>query len=133
MRRRLEEAEDQIHQRNSEASQQQSKDTQAAMAQAAELENRKLELEQYKVDKDSDTKIYIEQLKLSMQPDEVVEDDGVVNPLDVEKLNLDKEKVKNSHYEKMLALKQDMEKHKDTMEAKKVDQSINRIKKKSVK
>ena len=41
--------------------------------------------------------------------------------------------VKNSHYEKMLALKQDMDKHKDTMEAKKIDQSINRIKKKSVK
>jgi hypothetical protein len=131
MRRRLEEAEEQIHQRNSEASQQQSKDTQAAMAQAAELENRKLELEQYKIDKDSDTKIYIEQLKLSMQPDEVVEDDGVVNPLDIEKLNLDKEKVKNSHLEKMLALKQDMDKHKDQMDAKKVDQSINRIKKKT--
>ena len=133
MRRRLEEAEEQIHQRNSEAAQQQSKDTQAAMAQAAELENRKLELEQYKVDKDSDTKIYIEQLKLSMQPDEVVEDDGVVNPLDIEKLNLDKEKVKNSHMEKMIALNQDMLKHKDQMDAKKIDQSINRIKKKSVK
>lgn len=133
MRRRLEEAEEQMHQRNSEASQQQSKDAQAVMQQNAELENRKLELEQYKIDKDSDTKIYIEQLKLSMQPDEVVEDDGVINPLDVEKLNLDKEKVKNSHLEKMIALKQDMEKHFDQMNAKKIDQNINRIKKKSVK
>ena len=131
MRRRLEEAEEELHQRNSEASQQQSKDAKEALAQEVELENRRLELEQYKIDKDSDTKIYIKQLELSMQPDEVVQDDGVINPLDVEKLNLDKEKVKNSHLEKMIALKQDMDKHKDLMEAKKIDQSINRIKKKS--
>lgn len=130
MRRKLEEAEEQLHQRQSEASQQQSKDTQAAMAQELELENKRLELEQYKIDKDSDTKIYIEQLKLSMTPEEV-SDDGIVNPLDVEKLNLDREKVKNSHLEKMLSLKQDMDKHKDNMDAKKIDQSINRIKKKS--
>jgi hypothetical protein len=132
MRRRLEEAEDQIHQRNSQAAEQQSKDAQAALAAQIEEKDKDRELEQYKIDKESDTKIYIEQLKLSMQQDEVV-DDGVVNPLDIEKLNLDREKVKNSHYEKMLALKQDMDKHKDQMEAKKTDQSIARIKKKSVK
>ena len=68
-----------------------------------------------------------------MQPDEIVKDDCVINPLDEAKFKLDTEKVKNSHMEKMIALKQDMEKHSDQMNAKKIDQSINRIKKKSVK
>ena len=66
-----------------------------------------------------------------MQPEEEVSEDGIINPLDIEKLNLDKEKVKNSHLEKMLSLKQDMDKHKDNMEAKREDQKIARTKKKS--
>ena len=132
MRRKLEKAEELIHQRNSEASQQQAQQAQAQLQAEVEMENRKLELEEAKNIRDNDTKIYIEQLKLSMQPEEEeVSEDGIVNPLDVEKLNLDKEKVRNSHLEKMLSLKQDMDKHKDNMEAKKVDQSIARIKKKS--
>ena len=132
MRRKLEKAEELIHQRNSEASQQQAKQAQAQLQAQVEMENRKLELEEAKNIRDNDTKIYIKQLELSMQPEEEeVSEDGIVNPLDVEKLNLDKEKVRNSHLEKMLSLKQDMDKHKDNMEAKKVDQSIARIKKKS--
>lgn len=131
MRRKLENAEEQIHQRNSEASQQQAKMQEQQLTAQTDLENRKLALEESKNIRDNDTKIYIKQLELSMQPEEINTEDGIINPLDEAKFNLDVEKVKNSHLEKIKALKQDMEKHKDNMNAKKIDQSIARIKKKS--
>jgi hypothetical protein len=130
MRRRLEEAEEQTHQRNSEASQQQSKDAQAAMAQTMELENRKLELEDIKNQRDNETKRYIAELSNELNGEEV-SDDGIVNPLDEAKFQLDSQKRKDDYLLKIKALDQDMIKHKDQMEAKKIDQSINRIKKKS--
>jgi len=133
MRRRFEEAEEQMHQRQSEASDQANKIQQEANAATADLENRKLELEDLINQRDNETKVYIKELELSMQPEEVSEtDDGIINPLDVEKLNLDRQKRKDDYLLKMKALEQDMIKHKDNMSAKKVDQSINRIKKKTV-
>lgn len=131
MRRKLETAEEVMHQRQNESQQQQLEMQQQQMQQTIDLENRKLELEEGRNIRDNETKIYIEQLKLSMQPEESIDDDGIINPLDEAKFKLDTEKVKNSHLEKMIALKQDMEKHKDNMNAKKIDQSIARIKKKS--
>ena len=131
MRRKLETAEEVMHQRQNESQQQQLEMQQQQMQQTIDLENRKLELEEGRNIRDNETKVYIEQLKLSMQPEESIDDDGIINPLDEAKFKLDTEKVKNSHLEKMIALKQDMDKHKDNMDAKKVDQSIARIKKKS--
>lgn len=131
MRRKLENAEEQIHQRNSEASQQQSKMQEQQLAAQTDLENRKLELEESKNIRDNETKIHIKQLELSMQPEEINTEDGIINPLDEAKFNLDVEKVRNSHLEKMKALKQDMEKHSENIEIQKERNSIMRIKKKT--
>jgi len=131
MRRRFEEAEEQIHQRQSEQAEQANKIQEAANQAMVELENRKLELENLKNQRDNETKVYIAELTKRAEDSDNVSDDGIVNPLDVEKLNLDKQKRKDDYITKMRALDQDMIKHNDQMEAKKVDQSIARIKKKS--
>lgn len=130
MRRRFEEAEDQMHQRQSEQAEQANKIQEQHNQDTIALENRKLELEDLKNQRDNETKIYIKQLELDGKPDEESED-GIVNPLDIEKLNLDKQKRKDDYIAKMRALDQDMIKHNDQMAAKKIDQSISRIKKKS--
>jgi len=101
------------------------------MAQAADLENRKLELEDIKNQRDNDTRRYVAELSKEMGIDDTVDEDGIINPLDEAKFQLDTQKRKDDYLLKIKALDQDMIKHKDQMEAKKVDQSINRIKKKS--
>lgn len=132
MRRKLEIAEDDMNTRNAEAGKQQSEQAQAALQAQIATEDKKMALEDALNLRDNETKLNIKRLEMSMQPEESL-NDGVADPLDGEKFELDKEKVKNSHFEKMVALRQDMDKHKDNMDAKKVDQSISRIQKKSTK
>jgi len=129
MRRKLEEAEEQQHQRSQEASQQQSKDAQAAMAQAKELEDRKMALTDLMNQRDNDTKLQIAQLK--GQTEEVETDDGITNPLERDKFNLDTEKARADQMLKMRTLDQDMIKHRDNIEVKKESNSISRIQKKT--
>ena len=130
MRRKLEEAEEQLHQRQSESSQQANEIQQQANQAAIKLEQQKLALEDTISQREDATKRYIAELSADGQVEET-SDDGIVDPIAVEKLGLDKEKVKQDYVTKMKALDNDMKKHKDNMEAKKVDQSIARIKKKS--
>ena len=68
-------------------------------------------------------------MELSSKPETT---DGIENPLDREKFELDKQKRRDDYIAKMKALDNDMKKHKDQMESKKVDQSIARIKKKNI-
>lgn len=142
MRRKLETAEELIHQRQNESSQEANKIQEQHNQEMLSLENKKLELEDIKNKRDNDTKIHIKELELSLNSEENNEDDGIIDPLDNLKFNLDAEKVKNSHLEKMISLKNDMDKHydnlefnkkqhKDNINSKKIDQSIARIKKKS--
>jgi hypothetical protein len=129
MKRKLENAEEELHQRNSEMQQQQI-EQQAQAAQAAmELENRKLDLEDLTNQRDNETKIYIKELEL--QSREAQDPEVIDDSLDREKLDLQKKKDKDDLMIKIKTLNQDMKKHEDLMKAKKVDQSINRIKKKS--
>lgn len=130
MRRKLEEAEEQLHQRQSESSQQANEIQQQANQAAMELEQQKLALEDTISQREDATKRYIAELSADGQVEET-SDDGIVDPIAIEKLELDKEKVKQDYLTKMKALDNDMKKHKDNMDAKKVDQSIARIKKKS--
>ena len=67
-----------------------------------------------------------------MQPEEM-SDDGIQDPLEAEKFKLDIQKRKDDYILKMRKLDDDMKRHKDQMDAKKVDQSIARIKKKTTK
>ncbi len=132
MRRKLEEAEDQLHQRQSEQADAANKIQEQHNQETINLENRKLELEDIKNQRDNDTKVYVEELKLQMQPQET-SDDGIQDPLEAEKFKLDIQKRKDDYILKMRKLDDDMKKHKDQMDAKKVDQSIARIKKKTTK
>lgn len=132
MRRRFEQAEEDLHARQSEAQDQANKIQEQHNQETIDLENRKLELEDLKNQRDNETKVYIAELTANNAEGDVESNDGIINPLDVEKLNLDKQKRKDDYILKMKTLDQDMKKHKDQMAAKKVDQSINRIKKKTV-
>ena len=132
MRRRFEEAEEQMHQRQSEASQEANKIQAEANKSNIELANRELELKDLMSQREDATKRYVAELGESLKSENTVTDDGIVDPIEYEKLQLDREAKRNDYLLKIKALDQDMEKHKDVMAAKKVDQSINRIKKKSV-
>jgi hypothetical protein len=131
MRRRLEEAEEQMHQRQSESSQQANEIQQKANEAAIEMENRKLELEDIISQREDATKRYIADLghqEGSME----VPDDGIKDDIAYEKLGLDKEKLKQDYLTKMKALEQDMIKHKDDIEIRKESNQISRIKKKTI-
>ena len=79
--------------------------------------------------RDNETKVYLKELELSSQPEETA--DGIENPLDREKFELDKQKRKDDYVAKMKALDNDMKKHKDNVELKKESNQIARIKKKT--
>jgi len=133
MRRRLEDSEEQMHQRQSEASQQANETQQAANQAAQQLEIQKLQLEDTISQREDATKRYVAELtKVVGDTDTVDSEDGIESPLERDKFNLDIEKVKADQIAKMKSLDQDMIKHNDQMKAKTVDQSIARIKKKSV-
>lgn len=130
MRRKLEIAEEEMSQRASEQAQEQNKIAREQMQAQIELENSKLQLEDTKNVRDNDTKRYVAELSKGIESSPI-EDDGVENPLDRDKFLLDVDSKRKEYELKLKQLDQDMIKHKDAMEAKKVDQSISRIKKKS--
>ncbi|HEX8586067.1 MAG TPA: hypothetical protein VF680_16860 [Allosphingosinicella sp.] len=133
MRRKLETAEEQLQQRNSEQAQEQSKVAREQMAAQAQLEQQKLELDDLKNQRDNNTKRYIAEINEkggNLNPIDA-DNDGIADPLDNSKFRLDVEKARKDYEIKIKTLNQDMQKHEDAMEAKKVDQQINRIKKKS--
>ena len=75
--------------------------------------------------------MYIEELKAQSAFDSEGNEDGIENPLDREKFELDKQKRKDDYVTKMKALDNDMKKHKDNVELKKESNQISRIKKKT--
>jgi len=95
-----------------------------------ELENRKLELEDLKNQRDNETKIYIAELGKDTDKDGIT-DDGIENPLDREKFQLDINKARSDYNLKLKALEQDMIQHKDNVKLKQESNQISRIKKKS--
>lgn len=130
MKRKLEDAEAKMQEQQSEQAKEQNEIMRQQLEQEAQNEQAERTLKDMMNERDNMTKLEIAMLKSS---EESETDEDVENPLDREKVEINKEKVRNDHLAKMKALKQDMEKHSDQMKAKKVDQSIARIKKKSVK
>jgi hypothetical protein len=129
MRRKLETAEEEMHQRNSESSQQQNKLMEQQMQLQQENVVAERELKDLMNQRDNETKVYLKELELSSQPEET--SDGIENPLDREKFELDKQKRRDDYVAKMKALDNDMKKHKDNVELKKESNQISRIKKKT--
>jgi hypothetical protein len=128
MRRKLEIAEEEMAQRQSASADEQNKIAREQMQLGQENIIAERELKDLINQRDNETKVYLKELELSSQPETT---DGIENPLDREKFELDKQKRRDDYIAKMKALDNDMKKHKDQMEAKKIDQSIARIKKKS--
>lgn len=127
MRRKLENAEEEMHQRNSESSQQQAKIQEQMLQQEAQFKQAQLDLDDLKNQRDNETKIYIAELG----KEDAGEVDTGEDPIAREKLELDKQKRSDDYSTKIKALDNDMKKHEDQMKAKVEDQKIARIKKKS--
>lgn len=130
MRRKLEIAEETMQQNASAQAEASNKTQQEANAAMADLENRKLELEDLKNQRDNETKIYIAELGQEVDKDSVT-DDGIGDPLDQEKFQLDINKARSDYNLRLRALDNDMSKHKDNVELKKESNQISRIKKKT--
>jgi hypothetical protein len=129
MRRKIEEAEETMHQRQNEQADAANKTQQQANQAAQELEQQKLQLQDMMNQRDNDTKYQIALLS-AQGTEEAPEEDGIENPLDRDKFNLDADKARADHAIKMRQLDQDMIKHKDDMAIKKESNSIQRIQKK---
>jgi hypothetical protein len=128
MRRKLEDAEEQMHQRQSEQSQEANKIQQQHNQASVELENRKLELEDMKNQRDNQTRYDIALLSQEAGAGDL-NGDGVEDPMEREKFNLDIEKKRQDYVLKMKQLENDMRKHKDNVELTKEAHAISRIKK----
>jgi hypothetical protein len=131
MRRKLEMAEEQMQQNQSQQAQEANKTQQEANAAMAELENRKLALEDLKNQRDNDTKRYIAELGNDVDKDGIVDNDGISDPLEFDKFALDVESKRSEYLLKIKALENDMVKHNDNVELKKESNQISKIKKKS--
>lgn len=107
MRRKLEIAEDKLENKQSEQQQAVNQIEQQKVQNEAELEQQKLQLEDIKNLRDNETKRYIAELSKNT--------DGIIDPLEEEKLEIDREKIKNDKMTKIMQLHQDMEKHNDKM------------------
>lgn len=122
MRRKIEIAEDDLHQKNSEASQQQAKLAEQQQQQELQLEQAKMKLEDTINIRDNETKLQIASLNKE-DYDTDINDDGI--GLDAEKLNLDERKFQsdreNNSKELLLKIKSldnDMKKHSDNVKLK---------------
>lgn len=128
MRRKLEIAEEEIHQRNSEASQQQAEQAQAQLQADQAFKQQELQLKDLLNQRDNETK-----LKIAGMGSETGETTTGDEPsdLDIEKHETDTNLKQQKLDLERQKMGQDMQKHKDQVELKKTDQSIARIKKKS--
>jgi hypothetical protein len=130
MRRKLEIAEEQMQQNQSQQAQEANKIQQEANAAQAQLEQQKLQLEDLKNQRDNDTRRYVAELGREVGSDGVT-DDGIGDPLEQEKFQFDINKARSDYNLKLKALDNDMIKHADNVELKKESNQISKIKKKT--
>lgn len=117
MRKKLETAEEEVHQRNSQQAEEQNKIAREEMEYKKDLGERKLQLEEENNIRDNDTK-----LKIAEMSNENIED----NSLEVEKLNLQREKNRDDKLHKIASLNNEMIRHEDEVKLKKEANSIAR-------
>jgi len=129
MRRKLENAEEEIHQRNSQQADAQNKIAQEQMIKTEALEQQKLKLEEDKSIRDDGTKRYIAELSHGKETETTV-DTNDESELDRDKFNLDAETKSKDFMLKARAQDLDMIKHNDQMELGRESNQISRIQKK---
>lgn len=130
MRKKIEIAEEKLQKQQSSAQEQQNKLAQQAQADAKELEFAKLDLEDKMNIRDNETKVLIKQMEVATAGvDSETTDDGIMDPVAVEKLNLDRDKVKNDQIAKMRKLDQDMKMHNDKMQREDKKIAVSKMKK----
>jgi hypothetical protein len=130
MRRKLEIAEEKIREQNMKSQEDSNKLAQQAQADAKELEQLKLKLEELNNIRDNDTRRYIAELKEAGLQSQNEEEDGIIDPIASEKLQLDITKHKDDVMLKLKDLHSKMEMHDDKM--KREDKKIAVSRKKSV-
>lgn len=114
MRNKLEIAEEKLNERNSKAAEDQNKLNQQAQVDAKELEIAKVQAEEGRNIRDNETKIYIAELQASMNNQDI-DGDGIVDPIQENKLELDREKAKDDKLLKIRQLDDSMKMHNDKM------------------
>ena len=117
-----------MHQRQSEQSQEANKIQQEHNQASIDLENRKLELEDLKNQRDNQTRYDIALLSQETNAGDL-NGDGVEDPMEREKFNLSVDQKRQDYILKMKQLENDMSKHKDNVALTKEAHAISRIKK----
>lgn len=136
MRKKIEIAEQKMQQAQSKQAEDANKLAQQAQSDMMALEQTKLQLEDTKSLREDATKRYVAELNASIklsEGSEQVDDDGIIDPIAEEKLELDREKVKNDKLLKIKSLDDAMKMHKDKMEKEDKKIAVSRIKKASTK
>ena len=131
MRRKLEKTEQAINERNAKAAEDQNKIAQQANEQAFAIEQAKLKLEDLMNQRDNETKRYVAELSQLIGSDE--NSDGIVDPIAEEKLELDRQKIKDDKMEKIRKLDDAMKMHNDKMEREDKKIAVSKMQKKSTK
>lgn len=112
MRKKIEIEEEKIQERNSRTAEQENKLAIQAQQQVLQLEQQKLQLDESKNIRDNETKLLIANLNVEAGD---LDNDGITDILGEDKLELDREKVKNDQINKMKDLDQKMKMHNDKM------------------
>ena len=120
MRRKLEIAEEKMNANNNKQAEDQNKLAMQAQKDAKDLEDKKLMLEDMMNLRDNETKLAIAGMS---------SEDGIVDPIAEERLELDKDKAKQDQEAKMRSLNDDMTKHNDKMEREDKKIAVSKIKK----
>ena len=124
MRRKLEIAENKISENNNKQAEMQNKIAQEAMAKEDARERDKMALEDALNLRDNETSKYIAELK-----EQSNQDDGIVDPIAVEKLQLDRDKVRQDYETKMRDLDQKMKQHQDKVQLEEKKIAVSKQKK----
>lgn len=134
MRKKIEIAEAKIQEQQSAAQEQQNKLAQQAQENSMALEQSKLELDDMMNQRDNETKIIIEEMRLSRAINsQDKNNDGIADVLPEARMELDREKLKADQMIKMKNLEQEMSIHKDKMQKEDKKIAVSRMKKASTK
>lgn len=119
MRRKIEIAEEKQQAQAQQAQQQQSEQAKAQLEQQAQQAQQEQQIKEMQHQREDATKRYVAELQantqMGMKAMDSQDADGVINPLEQEKFELDREKVKNDQVNKMRSLDDSMKMHNDKM------------------
>lgn len=127
MRRKLEKKENDIAQQNAKASEDANKIARENQAQLLELEQANLNLKDLMNLRDNETKKYIAELTKGLEDNE--NSDGIIDPLDQEKLDLDRDRLREERLLNIRKLDDAMKMHKDKMQKEDKKIAVSKVKK----